>query len=154
MERLKYVDVVNFSLQYLQVPDGAYRSSFVKYSMKRSKDRQMKDARNLILKDIELKMLDMMEFNIEMIDRGTCKKMLSFYEARKLDVLAILSNPFKHQFGDKEKFVLELAVEQAKIEDQIFIKYGHEFNLFIKACNFYGLVKNTLKDEKELARDA
>jgi hypothetical protein len=114
----------------------------------------MKDARNLILKDIELKMLDMMEFNIEMIDRGTCKKMLSFYEARKLDVLAILSNPFKHQFGDKEKFVLELAVEQAKIEDQIFIKYGHEFNLFIKACNFYGLVKNTLKDEKELARDA
>ena len=39
MERLKYVDVVNFSLTYLQVPDGAYRSSFVKYSMKRSKDR-------------------------------------------------------------------------------------------------------------------
>jgi len=56
-------------------------------------------------------MLDSTEFNREMLDRKTCKKALGFYEARKLDVLSILSNPFKHQFGDKAKFVLELAIE-------------------------------------------
>ena len=55
-----------------------------------------------------------------MIEREHCVKILGFYEARKLDVLSILSNPFKHQFDQKDKFVLELAVEQAKIEDEIY----------------------------------
>lgn len=78
----------------------------------------MKDARQMIMKEIEQNMLDSTEFNIEMLDRFKCKKILGFYEARKLDVLSILSNPFKHQFSDdKKQFVLELAVEQAKIED-------------------------------------
>lgn len=36
---------------------------------------------------------------------------MKFYEARKLDVLSILSNPFKHQFDKKDNFVLDLAVE-------------------------------------------
>lgn len=38
MERLKYLDVVNYVLNELDIQDGAYRSSFVKYSMKRDKD--------------------------------------------------------------------------------------------------------------------
>ena len=29
-------------------------------------------------------------------------KILGFYEARKLDVLSILSNPFKHSFNKKD----------------------------------------------------
>ena len=95
----------------------------------------MKDARQLVIKDVERRHLDQIEFNQEMIEKDKCIKMLGFYEARKLDVLQILSNPFKHQFDkQKEKFVLDLAVEQAKIEDQIYIKFGHEFLLFIKAC--------------------
>jgi hypothetical protein len=62
-------------------------------------------------------MIDQTEFNEEMISKENCIKMVKFYEARKLDVLSILSNPFQHQFNQKDKFVLELAVEQAKIED-------------------------------------
>jgi hypothetical protein len=31
MERLKYLDVVNYVLDCLDIQDGAYRSSFVKY---------------------------------------------------------------------------------------------------------------------------
>lgn len=96
MERLKYSDVVNFCLNYLEIQDGAYKSSFVKYSMKKTKERQMKDARQLVMKEIDQHMLDCTEFNIEMLDRVKCKKILGFYEARKLDVLSILSNPFKH----------------------------------------------------------
>jgi hypothetical protein len=64
--------------------------------MKRSKDRQMKEARNIILKDVDQKMLDSTEFNQEMITKELAKKMLGFYEARKLDVLSILSNPFSN----------------------------------------------------------
>lgn len=32
-------------------------------------------------------------------------------------------------------------MEQAKIEDQIYNEYGVSFNLFIKACNAYGMMK-------------
>lgn len=71
----------------------------------------MKDARQLIMRDIDNRMMDATEFNEEMIERQNCIKMIGFYEARKLDVLSILSNPFKHQFDQKDKFVLELAVE-------------------------------------------
>lgn len=62
MERIKYLDVVNYTLDYFDterdddgeameptrkglLPEGAYRSSFMKYSMNRVKDLQMKDAR-------------------------------------------------------------------------------------------------------------
>jgi hypothetical protein len=41
-------------------------------------------------------MLILTDFNEEIIDRETATKMLRFYEARKLDVLSILSNPFSH----------------------------------------------------------
>ena len=119
----------------------------------------MKDARTLILKDIEQTMLDSTEFNKEMLSRGQCKKILGFYEARKLDVLSILSNPFKHQFDNhKGKFVLELAIEQAKIEDQIWVEYGITFQFFIKACNSYGLLKSgtsdATEDDSSLSRNA
>lgn len=50
----------------------------------------------MIMKEIDQLMLDSTEFNIEMLDRVKCKKILGFYEARKLDVLSILSNPFQH----------------------------------------------------------
>jgi len=56
----------------------------------------MKEARNIILKDVDQKMLDSTEFNQEMITKELAKKMLGFYEARKLDVLSILSNPFSN----------------------------------------------------------
>lgn len=69
MERLTYREVLNFVLNRFKIPDGAYRASFVKYSMKRDRDLQMKDARALILKDIEQKHLDNIEFNEEMIDK-------------------------------------------------------------------------------------
>mmetsp|Transcript_11323 Transcript_11323/g.19069 ORF Transcript_11323/g.19069 Transcript_11323/m.19069 type:complete len:94 (-) Transcript_11323:40-321(-) len=91
----------------------------------------------------------MTDFNEEMIEKKQCKKMLGFYEARKLDVLQILSNPFKHHFDQKDKFVLELAVEQAKIQDEIVIKYGKEFRLFIKACIYYGLMKSQTKEQQK-----
>lgn len=40
MERIKYLDVVNYSLDYFSppVPEGAYKSSFMKYTMNRNKD--------------------------------------------------------------------------------------------------------------------
>ena len=76
-----------------------------------------------------------------MVSKEECIKIMGFYEARKLDVLAILSNPFKNHFDDKEKFVIELAVEQAKIEDQIFLKFGIDLQMFIKAGRHYGLLK-------------
>jgi len=43
-------------------------------------------------------MLDATEFNEEMIPKEICKKMLGFYEARKLDVLKIISNPYINDF--------------------------------------------------------
>jgi hypothetical protein len=48
--------------------------------------------------------------------------------------------------------VLELAIEQAKIEDQIFTDYGISFNLFIKACNAYGMMKTG--NHNDISRDA
>jgi len=46
-----------------------------------------------------------------------------------------------------------LAVEQAKIEDQIYHKFGKlEFMLFIKACRYYGLMSPSGKNE--MSRDA
>ena len=63
------------------------------------------------MKDIENRELENIEFNEEMLEKEKCIKIIGFYEARKLDVLSILSNPFKHHFADKKKFVLELAVE-------------------------------------------
>jgi len=53
MERLKYLDVVNYVLAKLNIADGAYRSSFVKYQMKREKDLQMRDARKLVNREVE-----------------------------------------------------------------------------------------------------
>lgn len=43
----------------------------------------------------------------------TCKKIILFYESRKLEVLQMLSNPFKSglTFGKPDEFVLELAAE-------------------------------------------
>ena len=38
MERIKYLDVINFVLGYFDLPDGAYRSSFMKYQMNRDRD--------------------------------------------------------------------------------------------------------------------
>ena len=49
----------------------------------------MKDARQLVIKDVERRHLDQIEFNQEMIEKDKCIKMLGFYEARKLDVLQI-----------------------------------------------------------------
>jgi hypothetical protein len=86
---------VNYVLSALDIPDGCYKSSFVKYSNKREKDVQMKDARHLIMRDIENRQLEQVEFNEEMLDIEKCLKIMKFYEARKLDVLSILSNPFK-----------------------------------------------------------
>ena len=77
---------------------------------------------------------------------------MGYYEARKLDVLSILSNPFKYQFDkNKERFVFELAMEQAKIEDEIWDKFEREFIFFIKACRYYGLMKH---GHNEMERDA
>ena len=45
-----------------------------------------------------------------------------------------------------------LAVEQAKIEDQVFSKYGKDFKLFLKACQHYGLIR--VGSRTQLARDA
>lgn len=59
------------------------------------------------MKEIDQAMLDSTEFNFEMLDKQKCKKILGFYEARKLDVLSIISNPFDHDFNkDKPNFVL------------------------------------------------
>ena len=102
----------------------------------------MKDARQLVLKEIEQKQIENTEFNVEMIKKEEAIKILGYYEARKLDVLSILSNPFKYQFDkNKERFVYELALEQAKIEDEIWEKFGREFIFFVKAARHYGLMK-------------
>ena len=71
----------------------------------------MKDARAALMLDIERAELDNIAFNEEMISREKSVEMLKFYEVRKLDVLSILSDPFKHQFGNKDTFVHGLAVE-------------------------------------------
>ena len=47
----------------------------------------MKDARHLIMRDIENRQLEQVEFNEEMLDIEKCLKIMKFYEARKLDVL-------------------------------------------------------------------
>ena len=69
MERIKYIDVVNYVLGSFDIPDGAYKSSFMKYSMNRDRDLQMKDARTLILKEVEQRQIDAIEWNEEMIER-------------------------------------------------------------------------------------
>jgi hypothetical protein len=74
-------------LDYFEIQDGCYRSSFMKYSMNRERDLQMKDARQLVIREVERRHLDQIEFNQEMIEKEKCIKMLGFYEARKLDVL-------------------------------------------------------------------
>ena len=66
MERLKYLDVVNYVLNELDIQDGAYRSSFAKYQMKREKDLQMRDARQIIQREIEQREMDELEFNEEL----------------------------------------------------------------------------------------
>lgn len=45
IERLKYREVLNYVLTSFEIPDGSYRASFVKYSMNRNKEQDMKDAR-------------------------------------------------------------------------------------------------------------
>ena len=49
--------------------------------------------------------------------------------------------------------MLQLAVEQAKIEDQIFNDYGIPFNLFIKACNAYGYMKTGSNNDASSEND-
>jgi len=51
------------------------------------------------MRDIDERELESIEFNEEMITKEEALTILKFYEARKLDVLSILSNPFKHHFG-------------------------------------------------------
>ena len=109
--------------------------------MNRNKEQSMKDARASVIQDIERNELDRVEFNEEMISKDESIKILKFYEVRKLDVLSILSDPFKHHFGNKHMFVHGLAVEQAKIEDEIYFKYKHAFKLFLKSAVHYGLIK-------------
>jgi hypothetical protein len=87
IERLKYLDIVNYVLEHFKIRDECYRSSFMKYSMNRERDLQMKDARQLVIKDVERRQLEQIEFNQEMIEKEKCIMMLGFYEARKLDVL-------------------------------------------------------------------
>lgn len=48
MEKLKWLDVTNYVLETLDLEDGAWRSSFVKYQRQRERDIQMKDARKLV----------------------------------------------------------------------------------------------------------
>jgi len=50
--------------------------------------------------------------------------------------------------------VLELAIEQAKIEDQVFTEYGTPFHLFLKGCNSYGMMKTGSTNEVELNKNA
>lgn len=38
IERIKYLDVINYVLEHFQIQDGCYRSSFMKYSMNRERD--------------------------------------------------------------------------------------------------------------------
>ena len=56
----------------------------------------MKDTRAAIMVDIERAELNNIAFNEEMISKEESIEMLKFYEVRKLDVLSILSDPFKH----------------------------------------------------------
>ena len=58
MERFTYREVLNYVLNHFSIPDGCYRASFVKYSMNRDRDLQMKDARSLIMKDIDERELE------------------------------------------------------------------------------------------------
>ncbi len=96
----------------------------------------------MVIKEVDSKEIDNTKFNEEMIKKEECIKILGYYEARKLDVLSILSNPYKYQFEkNKERFVFELALEQNKIEDEIWAKYDVELVFFIKACRHYGLMK-------------
>ena len=113
----------------------------------------MRDARQIINREVEQREMDELEFNEELLPYKKCLKIIKFYESRKLDVLSILSNPWKHHFDKKDLFVLELAVEEAKIEDQIYLRYGKlEFMLFVKACRHYDLMSK--KNKTILNRDA
>ena len=70
-----------------------------------------------------------------------------------MDVLSILSNPFDNDFNDKPNFVLRLAREQAKIEDQIQVEHKVSFQLFLRAAHYYGMMKSGTK-HSETHRDA
>jgi hypothetical protein len=63
IERIKYLDVINYVLEHFQIQDGCYRTSFMKYSMNRDRDLQMKDARQLVIRDVERRHIDQIEFN-------------------------------------------------------------------------------------------
>ena len=79
-----------------------------------TKHREINEARKIILQEIENQHLKSLgDFNEEMLEMPTCKKIILFYESRKLEVLQMLSNPFKSglTFGKPDAFVLELAAE-------------------------------------------
>ena len=169
MEKLKFLDVANYVVEELQLETKAYKSSYAKYAQQISRLIEMKDARRLVLQSIENKHIEDIEFNEEMLDVPTVLKIIKFYEASKIDVLqnqtkrAILGSPppdFKrsgvhlnYPQTEKERLVLELAVSQAKIEDQIYFDYGKvEFLLFIKAARHYGFY--AANGKTELSRDA
>lgn len=53
IERVKYQDIISFVLNEIEIQENAYKASFMKYSMKRAKERQMKDARNMVMKEVD-----------------------------------------------------------------------------------------------------
>lgn len=71
MEKLKYLDTLNFTMKYLDLARNAYTASYAKYASNISKLMQIKDARRQMLLAIENRQIDDTEFNEEMMDIPT-----------------------------------------------------------------------------------
>lgn len=80
--------------------------------------------------------------------------MLKWKEARKLDVLSELSNPFK-PVQEQADMVISLEMEKCSMMDDFWRKFGCEIDEMEQAAELYGLMKSD-KDYEEagLHRDA
>ncbi len=78
-------------------------------------------------------------------------EVIKFVEDQKIDVLSELSNPFK-AVREKEEVVIDLQLEECKIEDTLFFKFNIEDpTIYKKALEHYEFTKS---ESSGLSRDA
>ena len=80
--------------------------------------------------------------------------MLKWKEARKLDVLSEMSNPFKQQ-GEQMDMIIQLQMEKCSMSDDFWRKFGIEIEYMEQCAYFYQLMKSDQEyEEAGLSRDA
>jgi hypothetical protein len=122
--------VLNVVLEATGVSRDMYEKSQMKYRMNRMCEDQLKQTLSALNRDMEsrgLKRLEssLVKFDPEVMTREKTVEVMTYIEDQKLEVLSDLSNPFK-AVREKEEVVVDLQVEQCKLDDAMFFKFGIE----------------------------